>query len=397
MNSPWPTVLLEDVLALDLDRVSVVSGESYPMVGVYSYGKGLFHRESVDGGKTSYKTFYRLKADHVVMSQLFGWEGALALSSEDVAGRYVSPQFPTFLCSQDHISRDYLGWFLQTPPFIMELGSKTKGMGDRRRTLNPDALLSCHIPLPPLDEQQRIATKVEALARRVKEALKLQAKTGTARSTLPVAMAHRTDLPEEEKLRFGWRRQTLGDILSEVIDPCPVEVGKQYPSVGIYSFAKGLFGKPPLNGSEIKAKTLYRLRSGQIVYGRLNAYEGAFALVPDEFDNSYVSNEFPAFDCDRKQVIPEFIISYLQSPTVWEDFFRKSRGVGGKSGNRRVRFKPNAFLEYSILVPPLDYQEKIKSALVKTASIREHSAGTEKRLNALMPAILDKAFKGELI
>ncbi|MFZ4398124.1 MAG: hypothetical protein ACOYOU_21125, partial [Kiritimatiellia bacterium] len=86
------------VAKLDLDKVPVDSSQTYPMVGVYSFGRGLFHREPVEGGQTSYKVFYRLKAEHVVMSQLFGWEGAVALSSEDFAGHYVSPQFPTFSC-----------------------------------------------------------------------------------------------------------------------------------------------------------------------------------------------------------------------------------------------------------------------------------------------------------
>lgn len=70
------------------------------MVGVYSFGRDLFRREPILDAETSYK-FYRLKLTRVVMSQLFGWEGALALSSEEYEGAYVSPQFPTFLCDEN--------------------------------------------------------------------------------------------------------------------------------------------------------------------------------------------------------------------------------------------------------------------------------------------------------
>jgi len=41
-------VPLREVLTLDLDKVPVKAGVQYPMVGVYSFGKGLFHREPVD-------------------------------------------------------------------------------------------------------------------------------------------------------------------------------------------------------------------------------------------------------------------------------------------------------------------------------------------------------------
>ena len=91
----WPTVKLGTVLRLDLDRMPVDPSVSYPMVGVLSFGRGLLEREPIENGKTSFRLFNRLKAEHVVMSQLFGWEGALAFSDEKFAARFLSPQFPT--------------------------------------------------------------------------------------------------------------------------------------------------------------------------------------------------------------------------------------------------------------------------------------------------------------
>jgi len=170
MSNNWPTVELGEVLRLDLDRVMVDVATSYPMVGVLSFGRGLFDREPIENGKTSYKVFYRLKAEHVVMSQLFGWEGALALSSEKFAGKFVSPQFPTFLCDTQRLDREFLGWLMRRPGFWEDLGSRTSGMGDRRRTLNPEALFSCKILLPLLLEQRRIVARIEELAAKIEEA-----------------------------------------------------------------------------------------------------------------------------------------------------------------------------------------------------------------------------------
>jgi type I restriction enzyme S subunit len=155
MRHKWPMVKLGEVLRLDLDRESVDPRNTYPMVGVLSFGRGLFDREAVVNGKTSYRYFYRLKADHVIMSQLFGWEGALALSDENFAGKFLSPQFPTFLCDDSRLDRSFLGWFMRRSAFWEDLGSRASGMGDRRRTLTPDALFRCAIPLPPLSEQRR--------------------------------------------------------------------------------------------------------------------------------------------------------------------------------------------------------------------------------------------------
>lgn len=59
-------------LRLDLNRMPVDPSVSYPIVGVLSFGRGLLERKPIENGKTSFRMFNRLKAEHVVMSQLFG-------------------------------------------------------------------------------------------------------------------------------------------------------------------------------------------------------------------------------------------------------------------------------------------------------------------------------------
>jgi hypothetical protein len=157
------------------------------MVGVLSFGRGLFDREPIKNGKTSYKVFYRLKAEHVVMSQLFGWEGALALSSEQFAGKFVSPQFPTFLCDTKKLDREFLGWLMRRPMFWEDLGSRTSGMGDRRRTLNPEALFSCEIVLPPLEEQGRIVARIGEFTAKIQEARDLRKQAAEEAEALVVS------------------------------------------------------------------------------------------------------------------------------------------------------------------------------------------------------------------
>lgn len=174
MSTTWPTVRLGEVLRLDLDRVPVDPAASYPMVGVLSFGRGLFHREVIDNGRTSYRFFLRLRAGHVVMSQLFGWEGALALSSDEYAGKFLSPQFPTFICDASRLDKQFLGWLIRRKALWDDLGSRASGMGDRRRTLTPATLFACSVPLPPLAEQRQLVARIEAVAAQIGEARELR-------------------------------------------------------------------------------------------------------------------------------------------------------------------------------------------------------------------------------
>jgi len=247
-----------------------------------------------------------------------------------------------------------------------------------------------------LDEQRRIVAKIDALAARIDEAKRLRKAIQADMDSLLVAMAHRNDLSDKEKQAQGWERVALGEVLTQVSDPVEVEPGEEYPHFGIYSFAKGLFKKAPLLGNEIKASKLYRVSQGQFIYGRLNAYEGAFAIITPDYDQHYVSNEFPAFACVPDRVLPEFLLAYFSTPAVWEGLKRKVTGIGGGAGNRRIRLKESILLSEEIWLPPIEWQQKIKSTAERLAASRPVQEAAGWQLDALLPAILDRAFKGKL-
>lgn len=387
---------LREVISLDVDKERVDSTKEYDMVGVYSFGRGLFNKEPVFGGSSSYKYFYKLHSHHIVMSQLFGWEGAIALCSSDFSGKYVSTQFPTFTTNSEYLDREYFSWWFRRQSFWDVLKSKAKGMGDRRRTLNPEALFSCQIPLPPISEQRRIVRMLEPFSVKIEEAKCLSQDSKSDMKSLMAAMAHRNDLSDEDKKKHGWANTCLGEVLTKASNPIEVELGKEYSHFGIYSFARGLFKKQPLDGNNIKASRLYQVKEGQFIYGRLNAYEGAFGIVTSEFDGRHVSNEFPTFECNKNKVLPEFLLAYFSSPFVWESLKRKVTGIGGGAGNRRIRLKESDLINEKIWIPPLVWQKKIKSVAEGIGSMNAERESLDLELDALLPSILDKAFKGEL-
>ena len=96
----------------------------------------------------------------------------------------------------------------------------------------------------------------------------------------------------------------LSEVLVESSEPVPVDAERRYENLGLYSFARGAFSKPPIDGAQTSAKTLYRVRQGQFIYSRLFAFEGAYAVVPPEMDGFFVSNEYPTCVPGRKITRP---------------------------------------------------------------------------------------------
>lgn len=381
MSIDWARVQLGEVLRLDLDRVPVDASQSYPMVGVYSFGRGLFDRERIENGNTSYRQFNRLHADHVVMSQLFGWEGALALSTENFAGKFVSPQFPTFLCDTEKLDRHFLGWLIQRPTLWAELGSRTSGMGDRRRTLNPDALFSCEIPLPPLAEQQRIVARIEELAAKIAEARSLRDQTAKEAESFVLSL--------HAKLA-GRRIKKLGEVLKLDEDKVQVSATSSYPQVGVKSFGGGLFSKSAVLGTQTTYKTFNRLYSGAFVLSQVKGWEGAVAVCPDNLAGWFVSPEYRTFRCISGEARSGYLSALVKTKWLWGRLHQATRGVGA----RRERTRPEQFLDVEVSMPKVDHQILGEKLFAAIDGLKRLQTETAAELDALLPSILDRAFKG---
>jgi type I restriction enzyme, S subunit len=167
---------------------------------------------------------------------------------------------------------------------------------------------------------------------------------------------------------------SLGEVLTPAGEPHRVETERSYPNLGIYSFARGCFGKVPIDGNLTSAPTLYRVRRGQFIYSRLFAFEGAYAVVPDELDGAFVSNEFPCFDVQRDRVLPRYLRWMFSLPRVWAALAEGSKGMG----DRRKRVHPDQLLAFRTALPPLDVQRRI----VERLDAVEARIGRIKRLHS---------------
>jgi type I restriction enzyme S subunit len=393
---PWPTIELREVLRLDLDRVVVDPAKTYDMVGVYSFGRGLFHRAPVLGSETSYKFFYRLKVEHVVLSQLFGWEGALALSSEEYAGAYVSPQFPTFLCDTNKLNRHFLGWLMRQPPFWQDLATRTKGMGDRRRTLNPEALLASTIPLPPYKEQLRIVAVVEGVAGKVGELLSLRSEA--AKQTETLTGACEVKLLGSSK-STPWETKPLEKVCSVFLDcdhQTPEYVDAGVPLVRPRDVRAGFLDltatvKIDLREHELRCRRhvpTYR----DIIYSRELSYGNA-GMVPANTILS-LGQGTVLMHADPDFVEDEFLLRVLNAPIVREQAQAVAKGAA----------HPHVNLEdirhFLIPIPSLNQQSQIVSILddleSKIENLRREQRETSRELDSLIPSILNKAIDGDL-
>lgn len=186
----------------------------------------------------------------------------------------------------------------------------------------------------------------------------------------------------------------LSDLMTLISEPCRVDPRGSYPNLGIYGFARGVFGKPPIDGAKTSASTLYKVRANQFIYSRLFAFEGAYAIVPEEMDGIFVSNEYPTFDVDHDRLLPRYLFWMFKRPDVWRQVAVGSKGMG----DRRQRVHPEQVLRHRINLPSLEEQRRIVQRLDTVAALvadrRRAIEAAERETQALLLKAFQRAIEG---
>jgi type I restriction enzyme S subunit len=149
-------------------------------IGVRSHGKGIFHKPPVVGSSLGDKSVFWVEPGCLVFNIVFAWEQAVAITSEAERGMIASHRFPMFKPDPQRLSLRYALLYLTSARGRHALQLASPGGAGRNRTLSQAELLRMKIPLPCIEEQEKIAGAVDATdaeiaaLRRYLDALKRQ-------------------------------------------------------------------------------------------------------------------------------------------------------------------------------------------------------------------------------
>jgi type I restriction enzyme, S subunit len=380
-------ICLGELLELVREPVDPEPTARYLPIGVRSFGNGIFHYDPVDGAELGKLRWFSVRPGELVVSNIKGWEGAIAVSSEKEVGCIASNRFLTYRPIDDRADVRYLCHYFLSEPGLELLRRASPGSTDRNLTLGIQAFESIEIRLPSIDVQRRIAERLDTAREGAARLQKLRDKTDMLASALPAAIAQRLDLSDHQKRASGWKRSPLRASMHLAVDAHPVEPACSYPNIGILNFGRGLFEKPPIDGAHTSARTLSRVRAGQFIYSRLFAFEGAYAAVPPRYDSYYVSNEFPTFDLDPG-LDANFLAAYFRSPTVWDELRSSARGLGV----RRQRIHPDTLLDLEVWLPPVSTQELAVYQLQRLQDYRVTRDRTSELIAAFASSAINEMF-----
>jgi type I restriction enzyme S subunit len=299
-----------------------------------------------------------------------------------VDGCAASGEFPTFRLDPSRVVPRWIHWQTKTPSFWDKCDTLSRGTSGKNR-IKPELFLTIRVPLPPLAEQLSLVARIEGLSAKIEEArsLRQQAKEEIELLCRSILLQDPTSTPTPMRELVKLRSP---DVI--------VRTEETYQFAGVYCFGRGVFRAQRKAGTDFAYSRLTRLETGNFVYPKLMAWEGALGVVPPECDGCVVSTEFPVFEVIEERVLPEVLDIYFRTPAVWPELSGASTGTNV----RRRRLNPSDFLDYRMPLPSRETQRRLRRVTGDVTTLRRQQAETCAELDALMPSILDKAFRGKL-
>lgn len=403
MSKGWPKVRLGEVLQPASRDEVVDAAKEYRLLGVRLDGQGPFLREIVTGGQISATKLFRVAKGDFIYSRLFACRGAFGVVGEGLDGCYVSGEFPTFVPVPYRVDVQYLRYWFRLPTVIARVDEDCSGSTPlTRNRFKEQFFVELEIPLPPLAEQRRVVARIEELAAQIQEARELRRQAVGEADTLVNRAT--TSLLDDA----GWKSEPLGQLLAESprngLSPKPeVESGGR-PMLRINAVSSSptrfvdlsAFKNVEVTESEaapfiLKNDDVFIVRYN----GDINRVAKPAIFKADDPSDVVFPDKLMRLRPHHTEMLPDFLVVALNARKVREQIEEIGKTTAGNIGVSGANAK-----SFIVPVPPLPDQRRIVAELdalqVQVDALKRLQAETAAELDALLPAILDRAFKGEL-
>lgn len=387
MRQPWPKARLGELLSHRKEFVTIDDLTTYKRPRVQLHAQGVVLRDEVPGALIKTKKQQVCRTGELLVAEIDAKVGGFGLVPEALDGSIVSSHYFLFTLNEARIERAFLDYFVRTPQFRDQVEAQGS---TNYAAIRPAHVLEYEIPLPPLAEQRRVVARIENLA----------AKIGDARSFHQRATAEVEALLTSASARFFRPRQGWATLLvGEFCEPAQygyTESATEQPIgprfLRITDIQNGRVDWERVPFCRCPELTKYLLKPGDLVFARTGATTGKSLLIrecPEAIFASYLIRLRV-----RHTVSVDYLYRYFQSPSYWEQIADEKKGTGQSNlnGTKLQKLK--------VPVAPPDEQRRIVAELqalhAEVDQLKRHQSDTSAELDALLPAILDRAFKGEL-
>jgi type I restriction enzyme S subunit len=391
-------VPLGAVLTHRKEFIRISDFENYKRCRVQLHAKGIVLRDVVPGAEIKTKEQQVCRANEFLVAEIDAKVGGFGVVPDELDGSIVSSHYFLFDVDEEKLDWRFLDYFVRTPSFKDQVAARGS---TNYAAIRSHHVLEYQIPLPPLPEQWRIVARIDELTAKINEARTLRGQSVAETESL-----YNSELRSAfSGLATRYRTTQLVQLL----------VGAGYGSSEKCDLERAEGAIPVLRIPNVASE---RITLNNLKYARLSPHDQKRLLLKqadilvvrtngslDLVGRSAVVEELPepmAFASymirlrfDQGRILPEYtqrMLRHLRTSGEMVDFARTTAGQYNVSLGRLQSAK--------IPVPPIPEQHRIVEeldALQKQVDrLTNLQAETAAELDALLPSVLDKAFRGNL-
>lgn len=274
-----------------------------------------------------------------------------------------------------------------------------RGDGGTFDEVSKSDLENFEIPVPPLVEQQRLVALIEELTNHLKQAR--QARQAALVEGEHMLAAAISSITEKRKAKVIQLREVLStQPRNGWSPPSAYQNGSGTPVLTLSSVTGFLYdgSKVKLSSAPTKEGAHYWLEPGELLITRSNTPElvGHAAIYNGTPSKAICCDLIMKMKVDPAEADVRFVHYCLRSSTIRHFIEKRAKGASGtmqKIAKRDVQ-------EIPIPEIPIPEQRRIVEHLdalaAKQTELRQLQTGTDADLAAFTPALLAKAFRGDL-
>jgi len=380
------------------DRTVTDSDSSLPYLSLEDIeaetGRILNHRTGSEGEGTS-NTFL-FDERHVLYGKLRPYLNKVCLPS--YPGRCTTEAIP--LLPREGVDREFLAWVLRRDETVAHA---MRGVtGSRMPRADMGQLMKLVVPLPPLDEQKRIAAILNEQMAAAERARKAAEERLAAAKALPAAFLREVFPRPGQPLPDGWRWVKVKDVVKvnprrpTDLDRADDEPTSFVPMEAVDEITGAIAKTMTRPFGEIKKGYTY-FAEGDVLFAKITPcmQNGKHAIARGLTDGiGFGTTEFHVLR-PGPDVIAEWIHYFVRQPAL---LLKATEHFTGAVGQQRL--PPDYLANLDFPLPPLDEQKHIVEVLNRQIAVAEKARAIAeeelKTINALPSALLRKAFAGDL-
>ncbi len=274
-----------------------------------------------------------------------------------------------------------------------------KANGVTRFGLTFPSIKEVLIPIPPVNEQRKIAEILATWDQAIERVEKLiEAKQRLKKGLMQQLLTGQMRFPEfgdpvnkKGELPTGWKELKLSQFLHSTLRKV-IKPKDGYLRLGIRSHGKGTFTALVKDSESIALTHLFQVRENDLIVNITFAWEGAIAVIRKEADGALVSHRFPTYTFNTSRVLPRFFKYFM----VTDHFFYYLDLISpGGAGRNRVMNKGD-FLKIEVILPVIEEQEKISGMLCALEEQIDFLIKYKELINQQKQGLMQKLLSGEI-